>query len=68
MMDNQGMQGMMCKCPHHNMKPLLVVLFGLDFLGGAMGWWGIDFVNVSWPILVIIAGVMKMTEGKCKCC
>lgn len=59
---------MMCKCGHHRMGPVLVVLFGLDFLGGAMGWWSMDFVNVSWPILVIVAGAMKMMEGRCKCC
>lgn len=61
-------EGAMCKCGHHKMGPLLVVLFGLDFLGGAMGWWGMGFVNVSWPILVIVAGAMKMMEGRCKCC
>lgn len=70
-MGNQGMEmkeGMTCKCPHHKIVPLLIVLFGLDFLAGAMGWLSMNFVNVSWPILVILAGAMKMMGGKCKCC
>ncbi len=61
-------QGNVCKCPHHKAFPLLIVLFGLDFLGGALGWWNEDFVSLSWPVLVILAGGMKLVKGKCKCC
>lgn len=61
-------QGNACKCPHHKIVPLLILLFGLDFLFGALGWLSPEFVNVSWPVLVALAGLMKLTEGKCKCC
>ena len=57
-------EGKMCGCGHHKVTPWLVVLFGLDFFLAAVGvlTWG--FVNVTWPILVIIAGCTKM----CGCC
>lgn len=68
----QNMQGMknMCKCPHHKVVPVLVVLFGVTFLLGAWGTLSWSAVNVIWPILVILAGLIKIGEnsGMCKCC
>ena len=63
-MDNMNM----CKCPHHKVMSVLVVLFGLTFLLGAWGTISSDAVNVICPILIIIAGLFKMTKGMCKCC
>lgn len=65
----ENMQGA-CKCPHHSVVSVLVVLFGLVFL---LGFWGVmswDTVNMIWPILVIAGGLMKLGEkwGMCKCC
>ena len=57
-----------CKCPHHKVMPVLVVLFGLTFLLGYWGTLGWSTVNTIWPILVILGGVFKMTESMCKCC
>ena len=59
-----------CKCHHHKVMPLLIVLFGLAFLLGQWGALSWDSVNVIWPVLVIVAGLMKFTEksGMCKCC
>lgn len=71
-MQNMGGMGMkaMCKCPHHRVKPILMILFGLTFL---LGYWGsIQWTTVQtiWPILVILGGLMKLGEksGMCKCC
>lgn len=65
----QGGGGKMaCKCPHHMMIPGLVVLFGLLFLLEALGVVAMSLVEVVWPVLVILAGLQKMMEGKCKCC
>jgi len=58
----------MCKCPHHKAMPILVILFGLTFLLGAWGTLSQETVNFVWPVLVILAGVVKMTKGMCKCC
>lgn len=68
MMDEKMKGGMMCKCPHHKVIPLLVLLFGLDFLFGALHWVSTGFVSVTWPILVVAVGVMKLMKGACKCC
>lgn len=57
-----------CKCSHHKFGGVLVVLFGILFLGGNLGWWAPNTVNLVWPILVIVAGGFKLMEGKCKCC
>lgn len=57
-----------CTCKHHKMMPVFVILFGLLFLGGTLEWWSMNVVNMGWPVVVIAAGLMKMMEGKCKCC
>ncbi len=65
----ENMQNM-CKCPHHKIIPVLVVLFGLTFLLETLGVLTSDFVALAWPILVIAAGLMKLADksGMCKCC
>lgn len=57
-----------CKCPHHKMFPVLIVLFGLLFLLQNYGVFSASFVNVAWPVLVILAGLNKLSKGMCKCC
>ncbi len=57
----------MCKCPHHKVMPILVVIFGLVFLLGAMGTLDMRTVGIVWPIIVIVVGLMKL-GGNCKCC
>ncbi len=61
-----------CKGQHHKAMPVLVILFGLTFLLGAMNILSPDTVMMIWPVLVIIAGVKKlmmgMGMGMCKCC
>ena len=66
-MENNDMKmGKTCSCSHHKVFPILVILFGLDFLLAAVGVLTWDFVNITWPILLIIAGCMKLV--KCDCC
>ncbi len=60
--------GMTCKCPHHACMSVLVLVFGLLFLLGALDVFTDRVVSIVWPILVIVAGFMKLGEGKCKCC
>ena len=70
MMDNmkEGMHGNVCKCPHHKVVPLMIVLFGLTFFLSALGTITGETRNIIWPIVVIIAGGTKLFEGSCKCC
>ena len=57
-----------CGCPHHKVFSVLIVLFGLLFLAGELNWVGARTVAVGWPVLVILAGLFKMSKGMCKCC
>lgn len=55
-----------CKCPHHKVKPIAVILFALSFLAVDFGWLSWSVFNIIWPILLIIAVCTKL--GGCKCC
>lgn len=59
-------KGMVCKCPHHMAIPWLIILIGVDFLLGAISVLTWNFVDITWPILLIIAGIIKLAH--CKCC
>jgi hypothetical protein len=65
---DQGMQGQACKCGHHKVIPVLIILLGLTFLLQAFGVVGWYFVSVTWPILLIIAGIVKLAGRSCGCC
>lgn len=69
-MEGQIMDSSKSGCSHHKRGCLawIMIIFGLIFLGGALGWWGYETVDILWPILVIIAGLMKLVAHKCKCC
>ncbi|MDO8466619.1 MAG: hypothetical protein Q7S83_00570 [bacterium] len=67
-MEGEIVQGGRCKCVHHNMKAIWMILFGMLFLLGALGVVSSEMVKIGWPIIVILAGVTKMTKGMCKCC
>lgn len=60
--------GKTCNCTHHKVIPILVILFGLEFLLATVGVFTWNFVDVTWPILVIIAGCVKLFGRTCKCC
>ena len=62
------MEGKTCGCGCHKGFPILVILFGLVFLLSALNVVTMAFVGIAWPILVIIAGLMKLMKGKCGCC
>jgi hypothetical protein len=69
-MENHEMetQGKKCGCGHHMAKPVLLLLLGLDFLLGTLGVFTNGFVQVTWPIIVILIAIMMMVGVKCKCC
>jgi len=68
---NSNMGGMdgngMCRCPHHKVVPLAITLIGLVSLLGATGTVSEQTVSITWPILLIIIGLMKLCKGMCKC-
>ena len=63
-----GAQGKTCNCSHHIMKPVLLLILGFDFLLGALGVLTNSFVQVTWPIILIIIAIAMMSGKKCKCC
>ena len=70
MMDNMGQKGMLCKCGHHSVVPACIALIGLAFLLQAMNILTESFVALAWPILLLVAGLTKLSSsrGMCKCC
>ena len=65
-MENMETKGKTCGCMHHKAMPILVILFGLAFLLGSLNIITWSFVDIAWPILVIIAGFVKLNT--CGCC
>lgn len=57
-----------CRCVHHKTIPILIVVFGVLFLLGALEVISVRIVSIVWPLLVIAGGLQKMMQGKCKCC
>lgn len=58
----------MCKCSHHKIVPVLIVLIGLLFLLNAFGSLSAGMLAVLWPIALILIGLQKMFGAMCKCC
>jgi len=59
---------MMCKCVHHKFVPVLIVVFALMFLLNALDFVSDRSLSIGWPVVVGLAGLLKMTEGRCSCC
>ncbi len=57
-----------CKCHHHKIVPLMIVLIGLAFLLQALGIMEPMTVALAWPVLLIVAGLAKLSGRKCACC
>jgi hypothetical protein len=70
MQNTMGGQKMMCKCSHHKVVPVCIALIGLVFLLGALNILSPMMVAILWPVLVIVAGLTKLSGkmGMCKCC
>mgnify|MGYP001560885175 CR=1 FL=1 len=62
------MENGMCKCTHHKVVPVLIVLFGLTFLLGNLGILSGAIASIVWPSLIILGGLMKFSRGMCSCC
>lgn len=56
-----------CKCSHHKVGAILIIVIGLTFLLGVMNVLSPMVVAYAWPILVIVFGVTRLMGGSCKC-
>ncbi len=57
-----------CNCTHHQIVPILMLLFSVTFLLGYAGMMPAGFVNFIWPVLIGVAAITKLGENSCKCC
>jgi hypothetical protein len=57
-----------CNHTHHSILPVLVILFAISFLLEYQGMLAAGSVNIIWPILVGIGGMVMLVEDKCDCC
>jgi len=65
-MGQAGQMGKSCKCPHHMIMPIAIILFGLSFLLTNLGVMTVAANNIVWPVIVILVGLKKTM--RCKCC
>lgn len=56
-----------CQCKHHVVFPILVILFGILFLLNALGIVSAETTAITWPLIVIFAGLTKLKAGHCRC-
>ncbi|MEK9175382.1 MAG: hypothetical protein AAB795_02190 [Patescibacteria group bacterium] len=56
-----------CKCHHHKVAPLLLVVLGIVFLLGSIGQISLQVIATSFSIIVIFVGLVKFVGGMCKC-
>ncbi|MBI3459292.1 hypothetical protein HY061_03470 [Candidatus Azambacteria bacterium] len=61
-----GMSG--CGCVCHKSIPVLIILFGLVFLLGALDVMTAHSVSIAWPVIIMLVGFMKMCKGMGQCC
>lgn len=57
-----------CPCGHHKVIPFLALLVALIFLLNSLGYVGDFATQISWPIALGIASIIKMFDSGCSCC
>ncbi len=57
-----------CSCFHHQIAPAAIVLIGLLFVANALQVLSDGILALSWPALLVIAGLAKLMGPSCKCC
>jgi len=67
-METSQASGKKCSCPCHKMVGLFIALIGLTFLLGAFNVFSPRFVEVTWPILLVLIGIKLTATGSCKGC
>jgi hypothetical protein len=57
-----------CHCLHHYLAPIALVSIGLAFVANALGWLPGPALTLSWPTLLVAAGLAKLGGPSCRCC
>jgi hypothetical protein len=59
-----------CRCVHHKVVAILIILLGLFFLVMNFGLWPdvpSFVIRGGWPTIILLIGVAKLFSGSCKC-
>lgn len=56
-----------CKCPHHKLTDIVIILFGLALLSQLTGILSPVVVAFAIPVLIIAFGVIRLLSGHCRC-
>lgn len=61
-----GMGGACCGMSTANFGfiGIVIISFGLLFLGQSMMWWDASFVSIAWPVLALVLGVHFLLPRK----
>ena len=62
------MQNYNCRCPHHSLTWIFLSLLGLTIFLGNMGVIAEHTASVIWPVFLILIGLQKAIDKRCKCC
>lgn len=57
-----------CRCAHHSMTGVFVVLLALAFFLDNAGIIDGHTVSLIWPVLLGLLGLQKIFSRRCKCC
>lgn len=57
-----------CRCPHHSMAGIFLVLIALTFFLGNYGIIEEHTASIIWPIFLGLLGLQKAFSRRCKCC
>lgn len=56
-----------CRCSHHVIAPVLIILLGFVFLLQNLGIITTGLAAALWPAFLILIGLVKLVSGSCKC-
>jgi hypothetical protein len=65
---HMGNKNKVCEHDHHSVIPVLFILFAISFLLQYQGILAPHSIDIIWPILVGVGGMVMLIEDKCGCC
>ncbi len=57
-----------CRCPHHSMTAIFLVLLALTIFLGNAGVIAEHTASMIWPVFLGLIGLQKVFGRRCKCC
>lgn len=57
-----------CRCPHHSLSAIFLVLLALTLVLGNAGVIAEHTASMIWPIFLALIGLQMLVTRRCKCC